>query len=448
MALTGHWRLNDNAATTTVVGLVGGNATLTGGDTTDALSGEGPSRVHPLSLLGDGIADDITTSVAPDATAGTIAVWFNRTALGSTTFIMGCLDSGTERCHLAFTGSPYYLGGGLGSDLYTGNLIGTTAMAAGTWYHAAQTWDGTTVNLYLNGRLEATAGQVGVLPSANITLLGINPPNYFPGACADARVYDEALSASEILDLYSSGLPGERLIGHWLLNDNAASTTVAAQVGPNGAMVGGNTSAFSAAGPTDRLKHSLDGDGSTTQITTTIEAPVAAGTMMCWLLASTGGAASLAAMGSFDSVEGARAYIGLNASSQLGAGIGAQSWAVINSGVTVTREQWYHVAVTWDGSTVSLYVDGDQVYSDTQSGTPPATGDDFILLMDAANVASSWDGKVADCRLYDAALSQPEVQNVMESAGSRLGAGTSAVGKLSGTISKPAVTQLASRPGE
>ena len=72
-----------------------------------------------------------------------------------------------------------------------------------TWMHIAATYDGTNIRLYINGVQEGGT-KPGVAIATNATNLGLGAEpattviNLFQGTMDDARVYNRALSESEI----------------------------------------------------------------------------------------------------------------------------------------------------------------------------------------------------------------------------------------------------------
>jgi concanavalin A-like lectin/glucanase superfamily protein len=69
-----------------------------------------------------------------------------------------------------------------------------------TWTHLATTYDGSRIRLYVNGRLVATTTQRGPLVTGSGALtIGNYCGDRFDGLIDEVRVYDRALSASEIL---------------------------------------------------------------------------------------------------------------------------------------------------------------------------------------------------------------------------------------------------------
>jgi hypothetical protein len=77
----------------------------------------------------------------------------------------------------------------------------------GTWMHVAATFDGTTLRMYINGILESSVAATGQTIAANALPLmiggqdGTAPGRYFLGWMDEARVYNRALSATEIMHL-------------------------------------------------------------------------------------------------------------------------------------------------------------------------------------------------------------------------------------------------------
>lgn len=72
----------------------------------------------------------------------------------------------------------------------------TTAWDGTTWHHVAGTYDGSTVSLYIDGTLNATAALTGPLRTDNDKLeFGLTATGW---TCDDLRVYDTALGQSAI----------------------------------------------------------------------------------------------------------------------------------------------------------------------------------------------------------------------------------------------------------
>ena len=84
----------------------------------------------------------------------------------------------------------------------------------------------------------------------------------------------------------------------------------------------------------------------------------------------------------------------------------------------VTLETWHHVAGVYSGDQIALYVDGEQVASQEANGaalSAPADGRLFIgTKSDLAPEGDWWDGRIDEVAIFDRALSQEEIQGVME----------------------------------
>lgn len=75
---------------------------------------------------------------------------------------------------------------------------------------------------------------------------------------------------------------------------------------------------------------------------------------------------------------------------------------------------WTHVAGTYDGSTMRLYVDGTQVASQSGlSGTLPSSTAD-IIIGGQQNDSNYFDGTIDDVRIYNRALSQSEIDTIKD----------------------------------
>jgi hypothetical protein len=86
------------------------------------------------------------------------------------------------------------------------------------WHHLAVTFDGQEVRLYLDGALDSVHNASGVILGNTIEdlIIGGDFPGgdeYFDGTLDDLRLYDGALSASEIADLHGGSAGGPYCFG-------------------------------------------------------------------------------------------------------------------------------------------------------------------------------------------------------------------------------------------
>jgi len=145
--------------------------------------------------------------------ARTIDLWFNSGTDLSTSTDAALIEYGTQTSEEVFglifsataPGKLSFYGSG-------DDLAGTTTIQPNTWYHAAVTYDGTTVRLYLNGALEATKATTSlntVLDNNGLTL-GLRPTvSAWNGQIDEVEIFNRALTASEVQSIYLAGSAGK-----------------------------------------------------------------------------------------------------------------------------------------------------------------------------------------------------------------------------------------------
>lgn len=125
--------------------------------------------------------------------------------------------------------------------LGTTTVTGPTALSADVWYHVAAVYDGTQIQLYLNGAAEGSPGaRTGVVPTGSepvrVGARGTTAPaEHYDGLLDEIGVWSRALTLSELNCVYSAGLGGLMFQGALLLDAQTFSggwsfTTLVADV--------------------------------------------------------------------------------------------------------------------------------------------------------------------------------------------------------------------------
>ena len=81
-----------------------------------------------------------------------------------------------------------------------------SGIIVGSWHHIACAYDGAVASIYVDGELQNSVSMSGSLRiSSQRILAGANPTSppsgFFHGAIDDIRIWNRALSASEIQDM-------------------------------------------------------------------------------------------------------------------------------------------------------------------------------------------------------------------------------------------------------
>ena len=237
------------------------------------------------ALLFDGVNDRVTFGPAPELGASTFTVetWFNWSGSASKTTSTGGLTSavplvtkGRGEADGSNVDINYFLGiqgGKLAADYEEGTgqlspgrnhpLIAATTVTANEWHHAAVTFDGTSMVIYLDGVVDGTLvvgpGRLPQWASIQHAALGTalrstgSADGFFAGVIDEARIWNVARSGVEIRAAMGSEITAEAgLLGAWHLDEGAGGIAVNAVVsGPDGSLVNGPTwvDGFVAPGP-------------------------------------------------------------------------------------------------------------------------------------------------------------------------------------------------------
>jgi hypothetical protein len=161
------------------------------------------SGKYGRALSFDGTNDkvDVPDAASLDLTTGmTLEAWVKPTTnVGWRTAILK--ERGTNDLLYALYTSN---GSKPRTENFTGvenTAAGTTALPLNAWSHIASTYDGANLRFYVNGTLVTTKATTGAMPNtANPLRIGGNAiwGEYFSGLIDEVRVYNRALTATEI----------------------------------------------------------------------------------------------------------------------------------------------------------------------------------------------------------------------------------------------------------
>lgn len=217
MSLIAHYKLNDNAANTTVVASVGVDGTLIGGDNTSVLSESGKiSR----ALHFDGSADYVDISASPlDKTfasaQGSICCWAKNDSStpAGYQYIIGRNAAGVNTGNIAIylNDTTNKIGGFVEDTTTTHSAPANNVLADTNWHHYILTWNSTEVAFYVDGVKQSSPG-TGTELSADASLgfaIGsrsdAGATQCWDGLIDDVRFYDHVLSTFERNFIYNSG---------------------------------------------------------------------------------------------------------------------------------------------------------------------------------------------------------------------------------------------------
>jgi hypothetical protein len=86
-----------------------------------------------------------------------------------------------------------------------------------------------------------------------------------------------------------------------------------------------------------------------------------------------------------------------------------RAWAFV--GKNLERDEWVHIACSHDGATLKCYVNGEETDS-TPMGA--ITSSPAPVLIGSDGWGCDWNGAIDDVRIYNHALSEPEILSAME----------------------------------
>ncbi|MBS4027752.1 MAG: tandem-95 repeat protein [Ignavibacteriales bacterium] len=348
----------------------------------------------------------------------TVEAWIKNSTpistIGQVILDYGSGNNNQRFCIMILSGKLFFSG-------YANDLSGTRNIIDGLWHHVAATHNGSRVELFVDGVLDASLNTTLNTSSVAYKIgrrMDDNATENFNGLIDEVRISNKARQPWEF----------NTAVVYYPFNGNANDESGNGNNGTNNGATpttdrfGNANSAYSFNGTSDYIDLGQRNDF--TWKTNSI------GTFECWIFPT-----SLSALRFIFSVShntnqncGGRFHIGIDSNRffyEVGQGTGdcnlANRYTVVS---TLSTGQWYHLAVSYDGTNLKMYINSI-VQSYSQSGPPPGTPwfhalDDGITQVgtiaaktyQGTSRTDNFSGIVDDIRIYDRALSSNEVDSL------------------------------------
>ena len=325
--------------------------------------------------------------------------WFKTSNVLNAPIILNGGSSSTNRFYLQLLNSTtirYVIGSSVEN-------ITVSNIADGNWHHISTVQNGTSLDIYLDGAKQNTSTITVVSPSTNIGdnfKIGryfLSAANYFDGQIDAVSIYNYALTdgtggtVNQIAALYGSSSTGignpmslsPKPVAYYPLGDQDAFNGADYLV-PNSSL---KDYVF------DFVPNDYIDLGNLQPSTTSLS-------ISAWAYKTDATNASIIGRGA--SVD----YGIFTYSGSLTFGLNSGSWSTIaiSNFTSNYLNQWFHVCATWDGSTMKLYLNGNEEASTSKTGTITYTSNDTTIGKNSTLSGFEWDGKISNVQTYTTAL--------------------------------------------
>ena len=290
----------------------------------------------------------------------------------------------------------------------------TTSLSEG-WHHFVVTDNNgtdssTAVNMYIDGS-EVSFSQPDTQNYSTNTQLQIGRTinnvgsiaNYFNGKLDQVRIFDKALSSSEVTTLYGETYASSTKSTTDIFGDGSGVALYELDEDAND--TGGTSGKFGSAAH-------FNGSSSKIDLPNFMPSGNASRSVSMWIKTTQTTAATLFQYGS-----GATSQLFNFRINDGGAGGGANTIGIgffandFNRPATGLMDgNWHHVAATYDGTNAKIYIDGVQTGADFATGGVNTTASTALIGSNGGSFILN--GQIDQVRLYSSALSSTDVANL------------------------------------
>ncbi len=286
-----------------------------------------------------------------------------------------------------------------------------TELAQNTWNHLAMTYDGDAMRLYVNGELTDTVGtSKGAISSSGDLRIGCNQEweDFSTGKIDEVHIYERALDAGEIAADKAAALqtPSAGPVAAYSFDEDEGETANDPAGGHDGAIEGAEWTK-------GKYGAALKFDGEDDCVTV----PDSPGlqlseefTLEAWVKPEGGDKSEPVLFKETPYFTGYSLYYGLFEEGHIEGVIGQEGFVykTATDPEGLTPNIWSHVALTFDGARMRLYVNGELVDSAKADGAQATSGD--LSIGCSQEFEDEFEGKIDEVHIYERALDGSEIR--------------------------------------
>jgi hypothetical protein len=428
----GYWKLDERTGTSAYDSSGNGyTGTLTNGpiwDTGKIGGGVYFDGADDYISMGDVAAFDVS-----DTADFSISAWFYRSSFDTHDYIVS-KQSGSAGYRIYVTATDL-VGFVLDDGPDAVAAFTTTTITTPGWHHVEGVWDQdsqTNSGIWLDGKKEddfsgETISNIDDLTNTNNFKIGSydGAGDEFHGKIDEVKFYNYARTPAQVAYDYNRGGP----IGHWQLDECQGTTAYDGSgngrngtitIGAGGTQTAAGTCSTSSTawgnGATGKFNSSLNFDGTDDYISVAAFTGQPTGskpfTTAAWIKPTTHGRNAIICWGSASADQKNCLRLGTTGD---GCSIYNKCLYHYFYGADVEKETdnlsgaWHHVAVTYSGTTRTLYLDGRSLGSDSYT---PNVSSTTIYIGQNGSSGEWFSGQIDDARIYTYALSASQIQKL------------------------------------
>src|SRR3989344_1152293 len=414
--LVGYWSMEEGKGNSRTFDRSGqGNTgTLTNMDPlTDWVNGA-TSTGQALDFDGSNDYVNVSHNAALDITGNlTLSAWIKKDTNAGADGIIGKGGCYNMIC-------PYSLrSGGTGPIIFAINdgtagqndVVTSSVLNLNTWYYVTAVRSGNNVSLYINGQLNAGPTAQSKTPTASGDALSIgvadggNPTDApFDGSIDEVRVYDRALTSSEVERLYklqkpkvTSGVDNTGLVGYWAFEEGVGTRAEDSSFNTN---TGTLTNMDNSDWVTGRVGTALDFDGSNDYVAIPNNSSI-----------QTNGVITIAAWIYLTSTTAERIIVkGIEYEFYVSGGLlrlNQDNTVIMQSTAYSYINSWHHVVAVYSDSEnyTMLCIDASCITEGSETTSIANTSNNVAIGSEPNGGGNFLNGQIDDVRIYNRALS-------------------------------------------